>query len=158
MSSAFWGRPTRANDRDRMHGFRVSNQLSLFFALAVSSAFPVIAQRASVGKEEQAKKISLGRYIRGAGRRFFSTSAAGEAIQSSGVIYSRLSWDRGRKAGSPPPLDNLLSGLGPRAGILPNRARFTKQIARGASFALVTSGMRTLRLEIEIKGMNTTIA
>ena len=38
--------------------FRPPNQLPLFLALVVLSAFPVIAQRDSVGKEEQAKKIS----------------------------------------------------------------------------------------------------
>src|SRR5260370_16531706 len=38
--------------------FRPANQLPLFLALVVLSAFPVIAQRDSVGKEEQAKKIS----------------------------------------------------------------------------------------------------
>jgi enediyne biosynthesis protein E4 len=38
--------------------FRPPNRLPLFLALVVLSAVPVIAQRDSVGKEEQAKKIS----------------------------------------------------------------------------------------------------
>src|ERR1700751_3330223 len=53
-------------EMERMR-FRPSNQLALFLALVVSSAFPVIAQHDAVGQEEQATKMFP---------RFIETSSA----------------------------------------------------------------------------------
>src|SRR2546428_4221481 len=59
MSSVFLVvRPLARRTEMECMKFRPSNQLRLFLALVVSSAFPVIVQRNSVGKEEQAKKSS----------------------------------------------------------------------------------------------------
>ncbi len=59
MSSAFYVMrslaPGTATEYMRLH---LPRQLPFFLALVVSSVFPVIAQRDSVGAEEQAKKIS----------------------------------------------------------------------------------------------------